>query len=141
MPDLSFDASVVEFADSVAVLVRRMRAAAAFQDLSWSEAVVLKRLAADGPATTAELARAQGMKPQSMGNIIAALEDMGMVERQPHEFDRRQMTISLTGKGAEVQRSIGEAKRTWLARAIGRLDEAEQATLFEAGRILRRITN
>jgi hypothetical protein len=37
-----------------------------------------KRRAADGPATTADLARDEGMKPQPMGTTIGALEEMGM---------------------------------------------------------------
>lgn len=139
MPETSFHTAVLEFAEAVAMLMRRKRAAGARQELSWSETAVLKRLAVDGPATTAELARAQGMKPQSMGTILASLEELGMIERKPHAFDRRQMTISLTEKGAETQRSVGEAKRTWLAQAIGQLDGTEQKTLFEAGRILRRM--
>ncbi len=58
----------------------------------------MARLAKDGPATTADLARAESMKPQSMGTTIAALEEMGIVERKPHPTDGRQMNIELTAK-------------------------------------------
>jgi DNA-binding MarR family transcriptional regulator len=61
-------------------LQRRARTASASHELSWTESAVMARLAKDGPATTADLARAEGMKPQSMGTTIAALEGMGMVE-------------------------------------------------------------
>ena len=121
------------------MLVRRMRVAGARQEISWSEGAVLKRLSVDGPSTTADLARAQNMRPQSMGTILASLEELGMVERTPHAWDRRQMTISLTQKGMETQRSVGEARRTWLAQAISQLDDEDQATVFEAGRILRQM--
>lgn len=121
------------------LLVRRVRAAAAAQELSLTEAAVLARLANDGPATTAELARAESMKPQSMGSTIAALEEMGLVERKPHPTDGRQVNIELTAKGAAVRKSAKDAKRTWLAQAIGQLDEHERETLFKAGEIIKRL--
>ena len=120
-------------------VVRRVRAAASSQELSLTEAAVLKRLAKDGPATTADLARAESMKPQSMGATIAALEEMGMVERKPHPTDGRQVNIELTAKGEAMRKSAKDARRTWLAQAIAQLDKQEQATLFAAGEIVRRL--
>jgi DNA-binding MarR family transcriptional regulator len=120
-------------------LVRRVRAAAAAQELSLTEAAVMSRLAKDGPATTADLARAESMKPQSMGATIAALEDMGMVERKPHPTDGRQVNIELTAKGEAMRKSAKDAKRTWLAQAIAQLDERERETLFAAGEIIKRL--
>jgi DNA-binding MarR family transcriptional regulator len=99
----------------------------------------MAHLAKGGPATTADLARAEGMKPQSMGTTIAALEEMGMVERKPHPTDGRQVNIELTAKGAAVRKSVKDAKRTWLTRAISQLDEQERETLFTAGEIIKRL--
>jgi DNA-binding MarR family transcriptional regulator len=79
------------------------------------------------------------MKPQSMGTTIAALEQMGMVERKPHSTDGRQVNIELTAKGTAVRKSAADAKRTWLAQAMAQLDEEERQTLFEAGRIIARM--
>jgi DNA-binding MarR family transcriptional regulator len=79
------------------------------------------------------------MKPQSMGATVAALEEMGMVERQPHPTDGRQVNIDLTAKGAGMRRRAGDAKRTWLAQAIAELDEQERETLFKAGEISKRL--
>ncbi len=99
----------------------------------------MARLTKDGPATTADLARAESMKPQSMGATIASLEEMGMVERKPHPTDGRQVNIELTAKGMAVRKSAGDAKRTWLAQAIGQLDDHERETLFAAGEIIQRL--
>jgi DNA-binding MarR family transcriptional regulator len=99
----------------------------------------MARLARDGPATTADLARAEGMKPQSMGATIAALEERGIVERKPHPTDRRQVNIELTAEGAAVRKSAKDAKLTWLAQAIAQLDEQERDTLFKAGDIIKRL--
>jgi DNA-binding MarR family transcriptional regulator len=61
------------------------------------------------------------------------------VERTPHPTDGRQMNIALTAKGAEVRKSVRDAKRTWLAQAVSQLNEGEQETLFAAGGIIRRL--
>jgi len=139
MPRQNLDTAVTEFAQAIGLLVRRARTAAASHELSWTESAVMARLAKDGPATTADLARAESMKPQSMGTTIAALEEMGMVERRPHPTDGRQINIVLTDKGIAVRKSAREAKRTWLAQAVARLDEPERETLFAAGEIIRRL--
>jgi DNA-binding MarR family transcriptional regulator len=139
MSKKTLDADVAEFTHAVGLLLRRARAAAAAHELSWSEAVVLGRLAREGPATTADLARAEGVKPQSMGSTIAALEELGLVERKPHPTDGRQMNIALTAKGAAVRKSAKDAKTTWLAQAIARLDERDRETLFAAGEIIKRL--
>jgi DNA-binding MarR family transcriptional regulator len=139
MPRKTFENAVIDFGHAIGLLVRRMRAAAASHELSLSEAAVMSRLANGEPVTTADLARAESVKPQSMGATIAALEEMGLVERKPHPTDGRQVNIALTSKGAAVRKSSKEAKRTWLAQAIARLDEEEQATLFAAGEIIQRL--
>ena len=139
MPRKILEIAVIDFIQAVGLLVRRVRAAAASHELSLTESAVLARLARDGPATTADLARAESMKPQSMGATIAALEERELVERTPHPTDGRQVNIELTAKGAALRKSAKDAKRTWLAQAIAQLDEQERETLFAAGEIIRRL--
>jgi len=139
MPRMNFEIAVIDFIQAVGMLVRRVRAAAASGELSLTEALVMARLAKEGPATTADLARAEGMKPQSMGTTVAALEEMGLVERKPHPTDGRQVNIEMTAKGVAVRKSAKDAKRTWLTQAIAQLDEPERETLFKAGKIIKRL--
>lgn len=135
----SIDAEVNDLIHAIGLLVRRVRAEAGSQELSLSEAAVLKRLDKEGPMTTADLARAESMKPQSMGAIVAALEEEGLVERRPHPTDGRQMLLRLTAKGAALRESRIAAKRSWLAQAITRLDKNEQAALFQVTELLKRL--
>ena len=135
----SVESDITELTQAVGLLVRRMRAAAAAHELSLTESAVMARLDKGGPATTAELARAEGMKPQSMGTTIAALEEMGIVARKPHPTDGRQVHIILTAQGAAMRKSAKDAKQTWLAQAVAQLNEQEQATLFAAGEIVKRL--
>jgi len=104
-----------------------------------TEAVVMSRLANDGPATTAALARAERMKPQSMGTTITSLEGMGIVRRTPHATDGRQMLIELTEKGILLRNKTREAKQMWLSQAIAELDGEERDTLFKAAGIIKRL--
>jgi DNA-binding MarR family transcriptional regulator len=139
VPRKTLEAAVIDFTQAMGSLVRRVRAAAASHELSLTESAVLARLDKHGPATTAELARAESVKPQSMGTTVATLEEMGLVERKPHPTDGRQVNIELTAKGASVRNSARDAKRTWLAQAIAQLDEEQRETLFRAGEIMKRL--
>lgn len=141
MPRKSSDAEIADLLQSIGVLIRRIRAAASSHELSLTESAVLARLVREGPATTADLARAEGVRPQSMGTTIAALEETGLVERTPHPTDGRQLNIQLTPKGVAVRNSVKDAKRTWLAQAIAQLDDQERGTLFAAGKIIRRMVD
>jgi DNA-binding MarR family transcriptional regulator len=141
LPRKTFEIAVTDFTHAVGFLVRRVRAAAASHELSLTESSVMARLAKDGPATIADLARAESVKPQSMGTAVAMLEEMGLVERKPHPTDGRQMNIDLTAKGAAVRKRAKDAKQTWLAQAISRLDRQEQETLFAAGEIIKRLAD
>lgn len=135
----TLDVAVGDFIQSVGLLTRRVRAAAGSHELSLTESSVLARLAKDGPATIAELARLEAIRPQSMGETVSALEERGFIQRTRHPTDGRQMHIQITTQGAEVRNSARDAKRTWLAHAVTKLDNQDQATLFAAGEIIRRL--
>jgi|SRR5450755_397774 DNA-binding MarR family transcriptional regulator len=139
MPRKNLEIAVVDFTQAVWMLVRRVRAAAASHELSLTESAVMARLAKGGPATIADMARAESMKPQSMGATITSLEEMGLVQRKPHPTDGRQVNFELTVQGAAMRKSARDAKRTWLAHAIAQLDEQDQQTLFDAGEIIKRL--
>jgi DNA-binding MarR family transcriptional regulator len=137
----SVEIAAIEFAQALGLLIRRIRAAAAQHELSLTEYAVLARLDKGGPATTAELARAESVRPQSMGATIMALEELGLVQRKPHPTDGRQVNIELTAKGLAVRNSRKDAKRTWLAQAIAQLKIEDQETLFKAGEIIKRLAD
>ena len=113
-------------------LLRRLRAEGGPGELSLSQAAVLGRLEAAGWATTADLARAEAVKPQSMGATLAGLEQEKLVYRRPHPTDGRQVLFGLTDKGAEARRARKVAKRAWLLTAIGKLEPSELQNLKAA---------
>src|SRR5277367_5231656 len=76
-------------------LKRRLREQAGWGDLTWSQTSVLSRLDREGPATVTTLARVEGMRPQSMGAIVSALQAAGLVTGSPDPTDGRQTVLSL----------------------------------------------
>jgi DNA-binding MarR family transcriptional regulator len=121
---------------------RRLREQAHVGDLTPSQVSVLLRLEKNGPATASSLARAEGMRPQSMGPIIAALEGAGLVSGGPDPTDGRQTLLSLTDacrKWAEEGRA---ARQDWLTRTLqARLSPEEQDKLAEAVELLKRLVD
>ncbi len=136
-------ADTLEFIEAISLLIRRVRASIHTSPndpaLSLSEVTVLARLAREGPATTADLARAEGVRPQSMGTTLAALQQLGAVARTPHPTDGRQHLLTLTPAGAALRDRIRAAKRSWLADSIAELPAAEQQTLFAAAALIRKL--
>jgi DNA-binding MarR family transcriptional regulator len=133
------DATAAELMQSVGALVRRVRAEGGQEGLGWSQDAAMGRLARTGPMTTADLARAERVKPQSMGALLAELEQDGLVQRQPHPTDGRQILVSLTATGVEARRQRHAAKLAWLSTAIDRLHAEERRTLVTAVGLVRRL--
>lgn len=133
--------AVEDFALALRLLVRRIRADAPpeLREFSWTQKAVLSHLEKDGPATSADLARAEGVKPQSMSTALALLEKMGLVERKAHPTDGRQINIKLTTKGIALRKNTKEATHGWLSQAIAKLDRQEQTTIFKAGELIKRM--
>jgi DNA-binding MarR family transcriptional regulator len=141
MAQKNLDSDTSELALALGLLIRKIRSSAPPEqrDFSWTQRAILTRLDREGPMTTADLARAEGVKPQSMGTAIALLEETGLVERKAHPTDGRQMNIRLTAKGSALRKTTREAKENWLSQAIAKLDRNDQATLFKAGEIIKRL--
>ena len=68
-------------------LKRRLREQANPGDFTWSQKSVVIRLEREGPATVTTLARAEGVRPQSMGATVAVLEAAGLVRGSPDPRD------------------------------------------------------
>jgi DNA-binding MarR family transcriptional regulator len=137
----NLEVAVTELLSVTGQLTRRLRAVSNTRELTWSQVAIMARLEEAGPSTTADLARAESVKPQSMGGTLAAMEEEGLVERQPHPTDGRQILYALTDEGREAKRKVSLAKREWLLAAIAQLSPAEQKTLLAAVDIIRRFAN
>lgn len=123
-------------------LKRRLREQSHFGDLSWTQVRVLSRLEKEGPATVTALARAEGIRPQSMGATVGILESAGLVAGSPHPTDGRQTIFSLTPACRERIDANRAARQDWIVRTVrSRLTPSEEAELARGIELLRRLTD
>ena len=102
-------------------------------DLTAAQTSVLLRLEKDGAATVSSLARAEGMRPQSMSAVVAPLEEAGLLRGAPDPSDGRQTLMSLTPKCRRWIEEGRAARQDWLSRRIAeKLSAQEQEKLRAA---------
>ncbi|MFD7720506.1 MarR family winged helix-turn-helix transcriptional regulator [Streptomyces sp. NPDC059814] len=129
-----------DLAAVVGRLLRRLRSSSSESLLTPTQRSVLARLDDGGPATTAALARAEFVRPQSMRLTLGVLEEQGIVRRAPDPDDGRKSVMSITDAGRTTLAEVRAAKRNWLAEAIAaELDGAERRTVAEATALLDRL--
>lgn len=112
-------------------LSRRIRTNSV-DELTPSQQAVFASVAKNGPATISRIAELEHVQPPSASKIVATLEDRGLVERQPDPDDRRCSLISTTPAGLAYLDDVRAAGRTWLAKQLAELDDADVRTLVEA---------
>ena len=139
------DAKALALASDLRALMsqfkRLFRDQASLGDMTLSQISVLGRLDRDGPATVTSLARAVGVRPQSMGATVSALETTGLVSGAPDPNDGRQTIWSLTPACREWIRVGRAAREDWLFHVIQkRLSAAEQEQLANGLALLKRLT-
>jgi len=133
-------AVVVELRSLLGQFRRRLKEQGDPGDFSLAQTGALRHLIDASALTGTELAKAEGMKPQSMGAILASLEERGTVVGAPDPADGRKTLWSLSD---EARRTITETralKEDWLARVIAsKLDESEQRELARGVELLGRL--
>jgi DNA-binding MarR family transcriptional regulator len=103
---------------------------------------VLLRLEKDGPATASSLARAEGIRPQSIVPVIAGLENAGLVAGAADPTDRRQTILSLTQACRTWVEQARAARQDWFTRTLqARLSPQEIDKLVEAVELLKRLAD
>jgi DNA-binding MarR family transcriptional regulator len=121
---------------------RRLREQTEAGDLTPSQISVVLRLEKDGSAIASDLARAEGMRPQSIVPVIAALENARLVCGVPDPTDGRQTILSLTQACRTLLQQGRAARQDWLTRTLQtRLSEKEQGKLAEAVELLKRLVD
>jgi DNA-binding MarR family transcriptional regulator len=123
-------------------LKRRLREESRIGTFTWPQVQVLVRLEREGPATVTTLARAEGVRPQSMGETLSILKAAGLVSGAPDPADGRQTVLSITERCRELIRVNRAAREDWLFRAIQtQLAPDELTQLANAVELLKRIAN
>ncbi|ARF79097.1 MarR family winged helix-turn-helix transcriptional regulator [Kitasatospora aureofaciens] len=143
MPEMSEQdlAAISQLRSSTMRLSRRLKHQRVEESLSPTEMGVLGTLARCGKATPGELARKEHVQPPSMTRIVAMLEEKGLVRREPHPEDRRQVVVSSTEQAETILTESRRRRNVWLAELAQGLDDEEWAVLREAAPVLYKLAH
>jgi DNA-binding MarR family transcriptional regulator len=117
------------------VFLRRARASsgemarAVHPDLESSAYGLLFRLEECGRQRATELAAYIGVGKATMSRQLRALEDLGLVAREPDPADGRAWLVHLTDEGRVRFSAVREARRARYVRQLGGWDPREVAEL------------
>ena len=120
-------------------LLRRLRTEDAASGLTAPRLSALSVIVFGGPITLGALAAAEQVRPPTMTRLVAALEQAGLVTREPDPSDRRQVLLRATPSGRRLLEE-GRSRRTArLARQLAALPSADLAALARAADLLERL--
>lgn len=128
----------------ITVLLRRARAAsgelarAVHPELESSAYGLLVRLAEAEPERATDLAAYFGVGKATMSRQLRALEDLGLVAREPDPADGRAFLVRLTDEGRERFSRVRTARRERYLRQLASWDRTEVA---ELARLLHRLND
>ncbi|GHH30538.1 MarR family winged helix-turn-helix transcriptional regulator [Streptomyces rubradiris] len=117
------------------VLLRRARANQAemarevHPDLESSAYGLLIRLDEQGGQRATELAAYIGVGKATMSRQLRALEELGLIAREPDPADGRAWLVTLTDEGSRRVGTVREARRARYVRELAHWDRREVAEL------------
>ena len=113
-------------------LLRRLRREDAKSGLSAPRLSALSVVVFGGPLTLGELAAAEQVKPPTMTRLVSALEETGLVTREPDANDGRLTRIRATARGRTLLLQ-GRARRVAaLSAEVRALDDADREVVERA---------
>ncbi len=138
--DVRSDAALAgSLRNSVMRLSRRLRIERASTDLSLNQLAVLGTLLRHGPLSVGELAGAERVQPPSMTRTVNSLCDLGLVRREAHPSDRRQVVVHLTDEARKVLDEDRRRRDAWLSRRLAELSPDERRCLRQVAPVLERL--
>ena len=141
MPTMSRTAELASIMRvSVMRLSRRLRAERSDVGLTLTQIATLGTLDRSGPLTPRELAEHEKVQPPSMTRVLASLEELGLIDRTPHESDGRQHLVSLTINARALLKEDRRRREAWLAQRLAELTTAERDLLSAAAPLLERLS-
>jgi DNA-binding MarR family transcriptional regulator len=120
-------------------LTRRLRSQRADISVTITQLMALGTLHKHGPMSAGELAAQERVQPPSMTKILAALEEQGLLRREQHPSDRRQIVIEVTAAGSQLLEQEGKLRDAWLAEQVATLTAEDRDLLARASVVMSRL--
>lgn len=117
--------------------LRRVLRSSVRQEFPWeslpmAQVEVLQRLAEEPGIGVSGLASRQRLAVNTVSNLVQQMVLSGLVERLTRPGDRRSVSLTLTGRGAEVLTAWQAANDRRLGQALQRLPESSQQAIENA---------
>ena len=109
--------------------LRRALLAVKTDDITPTQSAVIGRLIRDGAQSTADLARAEGVRPQSMGATVAGLVEQGLAVRESDPEDGRRAVVRLTAAGHEARDGSRATRARLIAERLAGLPADDRTAL------------
>ncbi|MGY1747429.1 MarR family winged helix-turn-helix transcriptional regulator [Blastococcus sp. SYSU D00695] len=141
MPRTTLDSAALAHDLRLAVMrfSRRLRHQRVDTSVTLTHLSALSTLKRHGPMSPGELAGHERVQPPSMTRVVVALEAMGLLTRDPHPTDGRQVVIALTPAAEELLTAEAQAREAWLTGQLAELTGEERAVLREAAEIMEKL--
>jgi DNA-binding MarR family transcriptional regulator len=108
--------------------------------LSPARLSALSVLVFGGPRSAKQLAEAEGVKAPSITPLVQALEQQGLLRREPDPKDARAVLLSATTKGRKVLEQGRKRRIAAIAAALKQCSADERAVLERAARLLEELS-
>lgn len=121
-------------------LTRALRDRGARMGLTPSQSEALGHVLREGPMTVTTLARRIGIRSQSAGATVAALEEQGLVTVAADPTDGRQKVLRATSKADDLVSHSRTLREDWLVERISTaLSPIDQRRLQDAVALIGRL--
>lgn len=86
--------------------------------------------------TPGALAAREQVRPPSMTRLVASLLELGLVARDAHPVDGRQVLIAVSAAGRQLVEAYRCASHEWLTQRLAGLDPVQRDTLAQAAALM-----
>jgi DNA-binding MarR family transcriptional regulator len=132
VPGADLDLDLAERLMAMHGRFRRSLLAVKSDDITPTQSAVIGRLVRDGAQSTADLARAEGVRPQSMGQTVAGLVEQGLAVRDADPDDGRRAVVRLTDAGRAARDGSHATRARLIAERVSRLQSEDRTALERA---------
>jgi DNA-binding MarR family transcriptional regulator len=120
-------------------IVRHLRRSRTTAVMHPTQFLALMLIADEQPIRIGEIATRVPCSQPTATTTVAALEEAGLVRREPDPVDGRATAVVLTEAGAATVQASGQQAADELSHLLNRLPEEDQALVLKAGEALSRM--
>jgi DNA-binding MarR family transcriptional regulator len=129
---LADDVLAADLAARLERMIGLLRSLSQPDQLSMTSASTLATLDREGSSRLTVLAARQGVTQPAMTQLVARLQESGLVHREPDPADGRVVQVSITAEGKALLARRRERRSRHLAAMLAQLDPGHRAALAAA---------